>query len=140
MTATVFVRDKEKIVSVVLPLLPGYSVFEHERTVDYAMKTWWTNIRSTGGLGLTAYGSKMFDAAGIESHQFEMGPSSSMGNLATSLILNQNMLCPYYFYSERKTRIVEVYDSRIAMLILLCGDINEYITRLRDNKTENDND
>jgi hypothetical protein len=140
MTATVFVTDKEQIVKAVLPLLPGYSAFDHERTVDYAMKTWWTNIRSTGGLGLSKYGADMFNAAGIESHQFEIGPSGSMSNIATSLVLNREMQCPYYFYSTNRKRYIEVYDSRIAMLILLCGDINEYIARLRDNNTENDND
>ena len=136
MTATVFITDKEKIVSAVLPLLPATEI----ATAEYAMKTWWTNIRSTGGLGLTRHGMDMFDAAGIESHEFEMGHSSSMGNLATSLVLNKYMQCPHYFYSSNKRRYVKVYDSRIAMLILLCGDVHEYLTRLQNNKTENNND
>lgn len=135
MTATVFVKDKERIVQAVLPLIPDTEI----TTAEYAMKTWWTNIRSTGGLGLTKLGADMFEAAGIEYHEFEMGPSHSMGMLATSLVLNRDMECPYYFYSNNRRRHVKVYDSRIAMLILLCGDINEYLTRVRDNK-ENDDD
>ena len=135
MTMTRFETDKAVIVSAVLKLLPEDENINHKT----AMLTWWSNIRNRGGLGLSHTGDQMFQWAELESYEFEIGDTNSLGNLAVAMMLNKKMLCPHYFYSNNRKRYVRVYDSRIAMLITLCDSIDEYLKRL-DNITENDDD
>ena len=129
------ITDKAEIVRTILPLIPETEISDF----DYAMKTWWKNIRSTGGLGLTHYGDSVFRKAELEYHDFDLGFSSHMGNLGTALQLDKYMLCPYYYHFANKKKFVRIYDSRLAMMIILKGDIFEYMKNIK-NRRENDND
>lgn len=94
---------------------------------------WWKNIRSTGGFGLTYAGSQAFEKAEIEFQEFDDGPSSHMGNMTLSLLLDAKMVTPYYFYSHDTRRKVKIYDGRVAMIITLYETVSDYIKTL-DNR------
>lgn len=125
-----FVTDKETIVTAILPHVPETEI----ATLDYAMKTWWKNIRRSGGLGLTRLGDEMFRAGGLEHWDFDMGAASMVGNIGASVTLDKRMPCPYYFYSDKKRRRVRIYDSRVAMLVALHGDFTSYLNTLEERK------
>jgi hypothetical protein len=116
----------EKILSI---LNPDYTADD----LHNANVTWWKNIRSTGGYGLTYAGSQAFEKAEIEFQEFDEGPSGYMSMMSMSLTLDTKMVTPYYFYSNEKRRKVKIYDSRIAMLITLYETVNDYIKTL-DNR------
>ena len=130
------ITDKTEIVRRIIPLIPETEISDF----DYAMKTWWKNIRSTGGLGLTHYGNHIFQTACLEYHDFDLGYASHMGNMATSLQLDKYMLCPYYYHFANKKKLVRIYDGRLATMIMLKGDIFEYMESVKKRKQENDND
>jgi hypothetical protein len=127
-----FVTDREKIVHSILSL-----VSESESvTFDLAMKTWWQNIRTTGGLGLTYDGDRIFKSVGLDYWNFEIGPASSITVLSTAIKLDKQVPCPYYFYSEKKKRMIRVYDSRVATLVTLYGDFTSYLNTLLEKKND----
>lgn len=130
------ITDKEEIVRKILPLIPDTEISDF----DYAMKTWWKNIRSSGGMGLTVYGDQMFRAAELEYYDFDLGQASHFGGMGTSLRLDKYMMCPYYFYFSDKRKLVRIYDSRLATMIMLKGNIFEYMENVKKRKQENDND
>jgi hypothetical protein len=125
-----FVTDKEKIIEAILPHVPPTEI----ATQDYAMKTWWKNIRRSGGLGLTQFGDHIFRSSGIEHWDFDWGEASMLGNIGASIALDRRMPCPYYFYSDKKRRVVRLYDSRVATLVALHGDFTAYINTLKERK------
>ena len=123
--------DRSTITKTVLSLIKS----EYTGTdLKAAESTWWQNIRSTGGYGLTYAGSKAFDEAEIEYQEFINGPSSHNANLGLSLRLDSKMIVPYYFYSDQKQQKIRVYDSRISLLIALYEDINSYLQTLDKRK------
>ena len=117
----------KKILSIINP---DYSVFDF----DTAMVTWWQNIRSTGGFGLTYAGSQAFAKAEIEFQEFDNGESSHMGNVGLSIGLDSKMITPYYFYSTDRRQKIKIYDPRIAMLITLHETVSSYLTTLEERK------
>ena len=109
------------------------SILNPEYTVDdlhNANVTWWKNIRSTGGYGLTYAGSQAFEKAEIEFQEFDEGPSSYMSMMSMSLALDAKMVTPYYFYSHEKRRQVKIYDGRVAMIITLYETVGDYLKTL----------
>jgi hypothetical protein len=125
-----FVTNKSTIVNTILQLLPE----DQTESPETAMKTWWTNIRLTGGLGLTEHGDAMFRLAEIECHDFEIQRNPDIGILFTSLMLNRELECPHFSYYTKYKRYIRIYDSRIAMLIALTGDIYLYLSRVKNRK------
>jgi hypothetical protein len=110
----------EKIMAIIKP--------EHTVSdIDNAMITWWQNIRSTGGFGLTYAGSKAFESAQIEYQEFDDGESSHMANIMLSTGLDRKMTTPYYFYNDQRRQKVKIYDGRIAMLVSLHESVGAYL-------------
>jgi hypothetical protein len=127
--------DKAEIVRTLIPFIPEEEISDF----DYCMKTWWKNIRSTGGLGLTYYGDCMFQLMELENYTFEIGIShGSMSNLGTAMYLDKYIKCPYYFLSKNNKRVLHVYDSRIATMIMLTGDVFEYMNKLKKRQENTD--
>jgi hypothetical protein len=121
---------RSEITERVLAILnPDYTADDlHDANV-----TWWKNIRSTGGYGLTYAGSQAFEKAEIEFQEFDEGPSGYMANMSLSLSLDAKMVTPYYFYSHDKRRKVKIYDGRIAMVVTLYETVGDYLKTL-DNR------
>jgi hypothetical protein len=127
--------DKAEIVRTLLPLLPETEISDF----DYAMKTWWKNIRNTGGLGLTTYGDSIFQKLWLESYEFGLGQNSYFGGIGTALQLDRYMPCPYYLHLNDRKKHLRIYDGRVATMIMLTGDVFEYIDKIKK-RQENDND
>ena len=121
---------KEELSKIVLAELPHTQL-----TLDHAMKAWWVNLLKHGGLRLTDAGDLAFRTAEFEYFDFEFKTT----NVAWSqymLDLNNKMACPYYINVRttpegRKEPFIRVYDSRIAMLINLYGNITRYIQSVK---------
>ena len=118
---------KIRITKAVLEQLPDKSV-----SLDDALKRWYYNIRLGGGLRLSEVGNMAFVAADIEYFDFPFPVKKA--NMVVSihkfmLDLNYKMPCPYYIQGRQKQQepFFRVYDSKVAMLIALYGDVIEYI-------------
>ncbi len=119
--------DRTTITKKILSIInPEYT----EADLHQAMVTWWQNIRSTGGFGLTYAGSQAFEKADIESQEFDNGMSSHMGNTGLSIDLDRKMTTPYYFYSADRRQKIKIYDPRIAMLVTLHESVGSYLHTL----------
>lgn len=131
---TKFVSDRRLIVEKVLSLIN--SEFRQD-DIDGAMKTWWANIRSTGGFALTGAGIAAFERAGLEHWDFDIGPVKS----ATKLLLTfgKKIPVPYTVFNAKGKNTIRVYDSRIATMIALYGNAQEYIKDLDDRPKNNKN-
>lgn len=127
-----FVSDRRLITERVLALLePDYTTEQ----LDQCMIRWWKNIRSSGGFGLTVEGDTKFTAAGLESWNFSDGiVQNSFNAMIFGLSLDKKMVVPYYAYFSNKTKYVRVYDSRVAMIMELYGNVGEYLNTLEARK------
>jgi hypothetical protein len=102
--------------------------------LDSAMKTFWLDIRNEGGLRLSDIGDKVFEQADIEYFEFpfrlqkitDKEPIYSYQNLMLDLSIK--MPCPYYITRKKPNEpFIRIYDSKIAIMINLYGDIYEYL-------------
>ena len=104
-------------------------------TFDTAMNKWWMNIRRDGGLRLSEIGDLSFRYAKIEffTYDFFISPESSWHLFI--LEMNNKIKCPYYIgvnKVEKKTQpYIRIYDSKIAIMIGLYGNINDYLKSVR---------
>ena len=129
---------KEIITDVVLKQLPnvGNQFWTHHD----AMRMWWVNIRRQGGLRLTVLGINVFALADIEFYQYPFTlPKTSKSYYQWLLELENKLKCPYYigfFINNEKTKepFIRLYDSRIAMMVGLYGDVFEYLKSVHRNK------
>ena len=102
--------------------------------LESAMKTFWLDFRNEGGLRLTDIGDSFFKRADIESFEFpfrlqkvhDKEPIYSYQNLMLDLSLK--VPCPYYIGRHKPNEpYIKIYDSKIAVMINLYGDIYEYL-------------
>lgn len=107
---------------------------EYSFDIDTAMRTFWLDIRNEGGLRLTDVGDSFFKRADIETFEFpfrlkritDKEPIYSYQNLMLDLSLK--VPCPYYIGRHKPNEpFIKIYDSKIAMMINLYGDIYEYL-------------
>lgn len=113
---------KLEIVTELLKQLPT----DHTEAVDQAMLTWWVNIRSTGGLRLTYHGYKIIkDIIGIESWNIDINNSKDTFTKRVILDLDKKLNWPYYI--NTKTKQIEFFSSREAMMATLYGDIKQWL-------------
>lgn len=116
--------SRDLITKTVLTLLKP----EHDdNDLHRASVTWWQNLRSSGGYGLTMVGAKAFDTAELQFVEFDNGASSIMTDLALRVHLDKKMTVPYYFFIEKKRQKIRVYDERISLLIILYDGVTSYL-------------
>ena len=111
--------NKNELTQTLVELLPdSLSV-----TKEKALKTWYCNIRSNGGLRLTDYGYKAFQFLEIESWTvpIEFKNLNKKGLLA----LDRKLTFPYYIDSKNKQ--IVMFSSREAMLATLYGDLQKFL-------------
>jgi len=106
-------------------------------TYEEAMKKWWMVPRLDGGLRLTDIGDLSFRYAKIEFYNYDFPIISSNGNGWHSYLLdlNKKLKCPYYIgvnkVEDSKKPYIRLYDSKIAMLVSLYGNISEYLKSVK---------
>jgi len=109
----------------------------HRIDLQAARKTWWLNIRAQGGLRLTDVGHTMFTLADIEYFDFEFKPTKHVEGFLSwqqfTLELNYKIKCPYYIGREATPlrTYLRVYDSKVAMMINLYGDVYEFMKQTK---------
>lgn len=110
---------RREVTEAILSLMPAASRI----TVEDAVRTWYRNIRSTGGFRLTELGYQALIEAGIQSWQTEINPKdlTRPGILA----LDRQMQWPYYIDTRRRRMIM--FGSSEAMMITLYGDVRRYL-------------
>jgi hypothetical protein len=119
---------KRRITKAVLEQIPG------DIELTMAMKSWWLDIRNEGGLRLSDVGNKAFAIADIENFEFPFRLKKSTDTESVysyqnlMLDLSQKIPCPYYIGRHKPSEpFIRIYDSKIAVMINLYGDIYEYL-------------
>lgn len=123
---------KEVITSTVLNELPEKS-HDHELDIETVIGHWWMSGRQHG-LRLTERGHYMFALANITSYDFEFDVPKPNEYLGLLLNLGKKINCPYYLITSPNTRkklILRTYDSRIAMMLNLYGDLTSYLNSIK---------
>lgn len=90
-----------------------------------AMKSWWMNLRETGGMRLTQEGYRVFDELELEQYTFDM-PLLLPRHL---IALDQNLTCPYWIKGGKKSQLV-LFGSRESVMMALYGDIDRFVEML----------
>ena len=121
---------KREITEVVLKQLP----YEND-PIEKIIRQWWFTM-SGGGLRLTTLGDLKFREAGIEFYMcrlVNMRQQSWHGFLSQA---NKKLQCPYFLgvnkkENEKSEPYIRLYDSKIAMMMTLYGDIQSYLDSIK---------
>lgn len=120
---------KYQITEAVLKQLP----YENS-PLDKVVRTWWFTM-TQDGLRLTTLGDKKFQEANIE---YYMCPCTVKHMTWYSFIsdCSKKIKCPYFLGVNKKENqkaepFIRLYDSKIAMLMTLYGDIQSYLNSIK---------
>jgi hypothetical protein len=124
---------KEVITEAVINQLPeNLRMF----TTDECMRRWWqTGVRGDA-LRLTEMGDQMFRVADIEFYQYDFTKKIEGSYHNYILDLSRKIKCPYYLGvtkqdGKKNQPFIRLYDSKIAMMIGLYGDIDSYLKSVK---------
>lgn len=106
-------------------------------TYDIAVKKWWMTVRSDRGLRLTEIGDLSFRMADIEFYDFDFSFEKEVGMHSIILELSKKIKCPYYLGVKKSEGskgkpYIRLYDSRIAILVNLYGNISDYLKSIKE--------
>ena len=127
--------NKQKITEAVLAEIPKTHRIYHELPIEQVIFKWWFTGRQEG-LRLTDVGVTAFGLANIEfyDHDFSQDGQSYHSFI---LALNKKIKCPYYLGVKKvpeKSFYIRVYDSKIAMMMKLYGNLQEYLESIKERK------
>jgi hypothetical protein len=123
---------KYKITEAVLKQLP----YENQ-PLEKIIRSWWFTMNGDG-LRLTPLGDTKFREADIEYYLCPMKVTHYTWYKFVS-DCNSKLKCPYYLgvnkkENERPDPFIRLYDSKIAMMMTLYGDIQSYLESIRTRK------
>jgi hypothetical protein len=128
---------KEIITEAVITELPSNYHDVKTTPVDNLLIRWWRTGRQNG-LQLTEYGDQMFRIAEIEFYQYELKLQPEIQYQAWVLELSKKIKCPYYIGvnkdGKKNHSFIRLYDSKIAMMISLYGNVNDYLNSIKVKK------
>lgn len=125
---------KEKITEAVLQEIPEpHSSLYRELPISRIIFLWWYTGRQNG-LRLTDDGVTAFELAHIEFYDINFQVKNI--SYATFLLeLNKKIKCPYYIgvnkNDKAKVFYIRLYDSKIALMLNLYGDLQEYLGSIK---------
>jgi hypothetical protein len=101
-------------------------------TEKIATKTWWHNIRSTGGLRLTHAGYLMLgQVLDVEHYTFDVTNPKSL-NSDTLLEMDRKIQSPYYIMTKQMIpKQIIIFGSAEAVMINLYGDFKRWLDNYR---------
>lgn len=121
---------KERVTQTVLE-----QINDADWTFESAMKGWWQNPRRDSGLRLTYLGDLEFRQAGIEFYDHQFKPLVGKNYYGFIIELSKKIKCPYYIDVSRSDTgnipYLRLYDSRIAMMLTLYGDLQLYLNSIK---------
>ena len=109
-----------------------------DSTADGLMMRIWMSGRQDG-LRLTEYGDFIFRMAEIEYYQSDFKLREGTSEHAYVMEINKKIKCPFYLgvnkiEGKKKQPYIRLYDSKIAMMIELYGDIVSYLDSVKVRK------
>ena len=109
-----------------------------DSTADGLMMRIWMSGRQDG-LRLTEYGDFIFRMAEIEYYQSVFKLREGTSEHAYIMEINKKIKCPFYLgvnkiEGKKKQPYIRLYDSKIAMMIELYGDIVSYLDSVKVRK------
>ena len=117
-------RDKLKLTQALVANLPeGFA-----EPVEVAVKTWWSNIRKTGGMRLTEHGFYIFSRV-LELDHYELEIKPTPSNRRIALTLDRKLQSPYYINIDKRIPTsVYMFGSREAVVAQLYGDLEKFLS------------
>jgi len=127
---------KEQITFAVIKELP--EAWE-EWTLEEAMKTWWQTGQRGDSLRLTDIGDTAFRLAEIEFYKYEFTKKIEGSYHSYILDLSKKLKCPYFLgvnkqEGKKSQPYIRLYDSKVAMMVSLYGDIDSYLKSIKVRK------
>ena len=109
-----------------------------DSTADGLMMRIWMSGRQDG-LRLTEYGDFIFRMAEIEYYQSDFKLREGTSEHAYVMEINKKIKCPFYLgvnkiEGKKKQPYIRLYDSKIAMMIELYGNIVSYLDSVKVRK------
>jgi hypothetical protein len=108
---------------------------DHQITFDEAMQKWWMTMRNETGLRLTEMGDLSFRFADIAFYDYDFDIRLDDGWHNFILTMNKKIKCPYYVGLNKskdvKQPYIRLYDSKIAVMVSLYGNINDYLKSVK---------
>jgi len=124
---------KELITKAVVSQLP---VTWADWPLEDVMKKWWqTGVRGDS-LRLTEMGDMAFRLAEIEFYQYDFTSPIEGSYHNYILSLSRKIKCPYFLgvtknEGKKNRPHIRLYDSKIAMMVSLYGNIDSYLKSLK---------
>lgn len=116
-------RDKLKLTEALVASLP----VEFGESVGVARRTWWANIRKTGGMRLTEHGFYVFSRV-LDLAHYELEIKPIPGNRRIVLTLDRKLQSPYYIKIDKRIPVsVYMFGSREAVMAQLYGDLEKFL-------------
>lgn len=116
-------RDKLKLTQALVANLPA----EFAEPVEVAVRTWWANIRKTGGMRLTEHGFYVFSRV-LDLAHYELEIKPAPGNKRIVLTLDRKLQSPYYIRIDKRIPTsVYMFGSREAVVAQLYGDLEKFL-------------
>jgi len=123
-------NNKEKLTKVVLDNLPALNPWA-DKSLDQVVSQWYMARRSLSCYRLSDHGKLAFELADIQGYDFTIKCDKEIYHgMLHKGILSKKIKCPYYlgFKTNRyDSAYITVYDSKIAMMITLYGNVLEYL-------------
>jgi hypothetical protein len=109
-----------------------------DSTADGLMMRIWMSGRQDG-LRLTEYGDFIFRMAEIEYYQSDFKLREGTSEHSYVMEINKKIKCPFYLgvnkiEGKKKQPYIRLYDSKIAMMIELYGNIVSYLDSIKVRK------
>jgi len=126
---------KEMVTEVVVNQLPiGFEISKED-----AIKNWWFTGISSDVLRLNPIGDTAFRTAQIEFYQYDFKPKAEDTYHGYMVELGKKMRCPYFIgvnkvEGKKSNPYIRLYDSKIAMMISLYGNLDSYLKSVKVRK------
>ena len=123
--------QKQLTTEIVLAQMPANLAMEQFAPIDQVISKWWMTNRQAG-MRLTDAGDLAFRTASIEFFSCPMGTITDGSYYSFVAEVSKKIKCPYYLGvtkvpGTKNDPFIRVYDSKVALLIGLYGNIREYL-------------
>ena len=117
-------RNKVKLTEALVAALP----VEFAESLTIALRTWWANIRRTGGMRLTDHGFYVLDRVlKLAYHGIEIKSTTATQHML--LALDRKLQTPYYVEIDKRIPVrLHMFGSKEAMTAQLFGDLEKFLS------------
>jgi hypothetical protein len=115
--------SKQQLTQQLLNQLPA----DDRPSFEWALKSWWQDLRDDGGLRLSISGYDVFKFLSIEQYEFDFTKVLSPSLL---MILNRKLDCPYYLKAGKTPKLI-IFGSQQAIMYAMYGDLEKFLHYLK---------